>query len=288
MRNVQNIQMDPIVKEYVDLHIHTTASDGTVAPELIVERAVEMGLKAIALTDHDAVEGIEPAILSASGKKCEVVPGVELSATVDGVDLHLLGLYIDWEHGSLREQLESFRKVREERAENIVNKLNHLGIPIDMEKVKMIAGEGAIGRPHIAEALLQEGVVTSFNEAFGRYLSHNGPAYVPKFKISPEKGIEMIRSAGGIAVFAHPGTVRRDELIPLFVEQGLQGLEVIHPDHNSSTTQHYLNVVHKHGLVATGGSDFHGPNTNLAALGKYNVPSVWFERLKELHGKNLQ
>ena len=276
---------EKMMEEIADLHIHTNASDGALAPEFIVKRAIELGLKAIAVTDHDALDGIEPALKCAQGQGIEVIPGVELSATVDGVDLHLLGYYFDWTHEPLREKLESFRKVREERAEHIVKKLNQLGIRIRIEKVKEIAGEGSIGRPHIAEVLVQEGVVTSFNEAFSRYLGSKGPAYVPKFKISPEAGIEMIRSAGGIAVFAHPGTVRRDGLLPNFVAEGLQGVEVIHPDHNATTTQHYFNLAQKHGLLPTGGSDFHGPHTNMTGLGEFTIPYRWVEKLKEAHGE---
>ncbi|MFQ6091766.1 MAG: PHP domain-containing protein [bacterium] len=268
--------------QYADLHIHTTASDGTITPEETVELALQAGLKAIAITDHDAVEGIAPANEAARGRGLEVVPGVELSVSVDGIDLHLLGYYIDHTNGPFVERLQLFRRVREERAEKIVEKLNRLGVPLNLEKVKEIAGEGAIGRPHIAEALLQEHVVASFNEAFTRFLGYHGPAYVPKFKISPGEGIEMIRSVGGIAVFAHPGTVRKDELIPEFMAQGLQGLEVIHPEHNQTLAQHYTNLARKYGLVTTGGSDSHGPRKNLPAIGGIKIPWAWVAELREL------
>jgi len=274
------------MEEYVDLHVHTTASDGTKTPREIVEMAAEVGLKAVAITDHDAVDGIDQAIHTGAELGCEIIPGVELSATVDGVDMHLLGFYVDWTHRSLLEQLRYFRKVREERAAKIVQKLNQLGLHIRLEKVKEVAGDGAVGRPHIAEVMVQEHVVGSFNEAFSRYLGNKSPAYVPKFKISPKAGIEMIRSSGGIAVFAHPGTVRRDELIPSFIADGLQGLEVIHPDHSGATTQHYLELAKKYGLVTTGGSDFHGPNTNMSDLGGFCVPYAWVEKLKELRKEN--
>ncbi|UCE18104.1 MAG: PHP domain-containing protein [Gemmatimonadota bacterium] len=267
---------------FADLHVHTTASDGTVSPEKIVELALQTDLKAIAITDHDAIEGIVPAIHSAKNLDCQVVPGVELSVTMNGIDMHLLGYYIDYTDSQFAKRLEFFRKVREERAEKIVQKLNELGIPIDFENVRKIAGEGSIGRPHIAEALLQEQFVTSFNEAFVRFLGYNNPAYVPKFKMSLAEAIDLVRSAGGISVYAHPGTVKKDELIPGFIAQGLQGLEVIHPDHNPSVTKHYTDVARKFGLIVTGGSDFHGPHTNMAAIGRFKVPMSWLKELENL------
>ena len=267
---------------YADLHIHTTASDGTMRPEEIVTLAKESGLKAIAITDHDSISGIRQAIETATKEGCEVVPGVELSVTVDGIDLHMLGYYVDWTSEPLLERLDYFQRVRKERAEKMVQKLNALGIDIEFEMVQEIAGTGAIGRPHIAEALVQKQVVGSTNQAFHRFIGYTGPAYVPKFKISPFEGIDMIHSAGGVAVFAHPGTVRRDELIPRFVAQGLEGLEVIHPDHNETTTQHYINLAQKHGLVMTGGSDFHGPGITMNILGEYKIPYSWIDRLQAL------
>ena len=270
------------MEEFADLHIHTAASDGTVSPEKIADVALQAGLKAIAITDHDAIEGIAPAILSAKKLDCEVIPGVELSVTMNGIDMHLLGYYVDYEDSHFQERLEFFRKIREERAEKIVQKLNELGFSLDFENVREIAGEGSIGRPHIAQALLQEGYVSSFQEAFARFLGYNCPAYVPKFKMSLSEAIELVRSAGGIPVFAHPGTVNRDELIPGFIAQGLQGLEVIHPDHAPSVSQHYTNIARKHGLIVTGGSDFHGPHTNMAAIGRFKVPMTWLHDLKEL------
>ena len=269
----------------IDLHIHTTASDGTLTPEQIVHMATDSGFGAIAITDHDSVSGLEQALETAEQTACEVVPGVELSLTVDGVDLHLLGYYIDWTYAPLLERLESFRTVRAERAEKMVRNLNRLGISLSFEDVRNIAGSGAIGRPHVAEALVQAGVVHSTNEAFQKYIGYNGPAYEPKFKMSPTEGIALIRSAGGIAVLAHPATVRRDALIPQFIAQGLQGLEVIHPDHNETTTQHYTNLARKLGLVMTGGSDFHGPGSSMSSLGEYTIPSAWLADLKALRDR---
>jgi predicted metal-dependent phosphoesterase TrpH len=209
-----------------------------------------------------------------------LIPGVELSTTIEGVDLHLLGYYFDWTYEPLLERLHHFQQVRAQRAEQMVHKLNQLGIDITYKQVQDIAGDGAIGRPHVAEALVQEGIVITKNEAFNRYIGYNGPAYVPKFKISPIEGIQLIREAGGVAVLAHPGTVKRDELIPRFVSEGLGGLEVIHPDHNETTTQHYIELARKHDLAMTGGSDFHGPNTNLSVFGKFTIPCAWLDSLR--------
>ena len=274
--------MEKEMEEYADLHIHTTASDGTVTPEGSVELALQADLRAMAITDHDAVHGIAPALEAARGRGIEVVPGVELSVSVEGSDLHLLGYYIDYANEAFAERLRLFRQVREERAEKIVRKLNELGVPLSLERVKEIADEGAIGRPHVAEALIQQHVVSSMSEAFARFLGYDSPAYVPKFKISPKEGIEMIRSVHGIAVFAHPGTLRRDELIPGFVAQGLQGLEVVHPDHDDALVRHYTNLAQKYGLATTGGSDSHGPRKNLPTIGAVKIPWTWVEELKRL------
>lgn len=266
----------------IDLHIHTTYSDSALTPQEVVNRALELGLKAIAITDHDSVAGIEEAVEAARGKDLEVIPGVELSLTVDHSDLHLLGYFINHRDLTLVEQLNLFRAVRLERAQKIIEKLNHLGVELSLDAVLSIAGSGAVGRPHIAEALVERKYVSSFDEAFARFIGYHAPAYVPKFKLSVEEGIALIKAADGIPVLAHPITLRRDELIPHFVRCGLMGIEVIHPEQDGAAQRYYTNLARKYGLVVTGGSDCHGHQKGKLLMGTVQVPYSFLEGLRRL------
>lgn len=266
----------------VDLHIHTTYSDSALTPQQVVERALELGLKAIAITDHDAVEGIDEASQAAKGRNLEVIPGVELSLTVNHSDLHLLGYFIDHNNQGFVTRLKLFRSVRLDRAKRMVEKLNSLGVNLSLDAVLSIAGSGVVGRPHIAEALVERRYVGSFDEAFARFIGYHAPAYVPKFKLSAEEGIDLIRSVGGIPVLAHPRTVNRDELIPHFIRLGLKGIEIIHPEQGDHLRRYYSNLAKKHGLIVTGGSDCHGHLKGKLMMGTVEVPYSFLEGLKRL------
>jgi len=259
-------------EKFVDLHTHTTCSDGSMTPAELVHRARQNNLQAIAVTDHDSIEGIKMASAAAQG--LEIVPGVELSATEGHTDVHILGYYFYTAHGELLEHLETFRSGRFRRAERMVKVLNELGLDITLDAVLEKAGgeTGSIGRPHVAQALVDSGFVGSINEAFRRYIGNDGPAYVEKHVISAADAIDLIRSAGGMAVMAHPGSTRRDELIPKFVEAGLAGLEVYHPEHSPTEQRYYRQLAEKHGLVVTGGTDYHGPREGRADLGDLRIP----------------
>ena len=180
------------------------------------------------------------------------------------------------------EKLDHFRNVRLERARKMIEKLNDLGIDLSLDAVLSIAGSGAVGRPHIAEALVERRYVNSYDEAFARFLGYHAPAYVPKFKLSAEEGIALIRSVGGIPVLAHPITVRRDELIPHFVRCGLMGIEVIHPEQDEAAQRYYANLDRKYGLVTTGGSDCHGHRKGKLLMGTVRVPYSFLEELRRL------
>ena len=241
-------------------------------PAQLVHHARKKNLRAIAVTDHDSIEGINMAASVAQG--LEIIPGLELSATEGQTDVHILGYYFYIAHGELLKHLETFRIGRYSRAERMVEVLNGLGIDITFDAILEKAGgeTGSIGRPHVAQALVDSGFVGSVKEAFRRYIGSDGPAYVEKHKISAADAIGLIRSAGGMAVMAHPGSTRRDELIPRFAEAGLSGLEVYHPKHNETQQRFYRQLAEKHGLVVTGGSDYHGPRGGAADLGDLHIP----------------
>jgi len=213
---------------YIDLHLHTTCSDGQDTPEELIEAAAAAGYRTVSITDHDTVNGVVRGLEAAKGKSIELIPGIELSA-VDGLeDVHILGYYIDYKDPDFLEQTAFFKEKRLERAEEIVRNLNRIGLDIQIDTVFRIAHGAPIGRPHIAEALLSEELIDTYGEAF-RYIGSNGPAYVPKYNVKPAEAIELILKYGGIPVLAHPGIIDRDEQILEFKEYGLMGLEAIHP-----------------------------------------------------------
>lgn len=242
----------------IDLHIHTSCSDGIDTPEEIIETAVSKGYKAISITDHDTVEGVVRGIAAARGTPLELIPGIELSSLDNDDDIHILGYYIDYHDPEFLKHITFFKEKRHERAEEIVKSLNRLGLDITIEAVLKISHGAAVGRPHIAEALLSENLISSFNEAFTRYIGMNGPAYVPKYRITPREAIEIILKNGGIPVIAHPYVIHRDDIISELIEYGLMGIEAVHPLHTPEKQYHYRKLAEKYGLIATGGSDWHG------------------------------
>lgn len=264
-----------------DLHIHTTASDGSYSVEEVFRQAARVGLSAISITDHDSVDSLSAAAEYASGGDIELIPGVELSVALDRGELHLLGYFINYRDDRLLTKLALLRKVRSERAGKILRKLEEIGISLDLDALLPGQMEGAVGRLHIAQALLRSGHVGSIPEAFARYVGDDGPAYVPKMKLTMEEAVEMIVGAGGLPVLAHPGQLKRDELIPELVEMGLEGLEVYYPSHSRFETNHYEEMARHYGLVATGGSDCHGPNKGKILMGTIKVPYEVVDRLKE-------
>lgn len=241
-----------------DLHVHTTASDGVHSPSTVVSMAAETGLAALAIADHDTLGGVGEAVEAGYRYGLEVLPAIELGAELGGREIHVLGYLVDLQDLEFSSQLDFFRRSRRQRVVKIVEKLRMLGFPITYERVLEIAGGGSVGRPHIARALVEAGAVKSRDEAFNLYLGNGKPAYEPRFKLSPPEAVRMIRRAGGVAVFAHPGLAGCDSFIPSLVQEGLQGLEVYHPGHDSAVSRHYLGICRQYGLLATGGSDYHG------------------------------
>ena len=262
---------------FVDLHAHSTASDGAAPPAALVAAARQAGLSAIAVTDHDTVAGVRPAIAAAEGSGLRVVPGVELSAVDTSGETHLLGLHLaDLE--SLDARLAELRDMRRTRAERIVQRLNALGVRVTMEEVLRQAAGGAIGRPHIARALIANGWAGDLRTAFDRYLGAGRPAFVAKDRLSLADAIAMVHRAGGVAILAHPGAAATVERLKALTALGLDGVEVRHPSHDDAEVGRILALTERLGLLPSGGSDWHGQPDGSRVLGVMRVPSEWLAR----------
>ncbi len=265
---------------FVDLHTHSTASDGTLPPEQVIEAAQRCGLKALALTDHDTIAGVPAAREAGKRLGIRVIAGVELSAFYEDHEVHLLALHLS-QLDTLEKRLAELRLMRLARAEKIVEKLNALGIPITLDEVLVESAGGAVGRPHIARALIARGVVHDFRDAFMTYLGNNGSAFVPKDKLSIEDAIAIAHEAGALAIWAHPADGgRRDRLEPL-IAAGLDGIEIRHPGHSSEDIKRLQALTDFFGLVPSGGSDWHGATEGPRRLGTMNVPANWLEQQDE-------
>jgi 3',5'-nucleoside bisphosphate phosphatase len=272
----------------VDLHTHSNASDGKLSPEGIVRMAAVSGLKYLALTDHDSVAGIPAAIKTAKEfPALTFIPGVEISTEVQDGEVHVLGYYIDFTNSEFGKALERFRESRQGRAKGMIAKLAKLGINIDWARVQELAGDGVIGRPHVARAMLEKGYITSFEEAFDKYLGHGGPAYVERDKMTPAEAVELILNARGLPVLAHPFTVKEPEKqVKELKPAGLVGLEAYYKDASPDDVKAMIRVAERNGLITTGGSDYHGSGeNNEVKLGGVNVPLKAAEKLIELADK---
>jgi predicted metal-dependent phosphoesterase TrpH len=268
-------------REYVDLHVHTNASDGLLSPIEVVDIAIAKKLKAIAITDHDTTDGFTKALDYGGDKNIDLVPGVELSCMYMESDVHILGYFIDCQDEAFVKIIRKFREERYKRGEAMVAKLNELGINLNMETVKNIAGKAAVGRPHLAEALLKEEYVQTFDEAFARYLGYHASAYVPKMHFDVDHAIDLIHRVGGVSVLAHPGTLKHDEFVAEFVDMGLDGLEAYHSKHSRQMVSHYKSLAKKYGLFYSGGSDCHGPRKGKILIGTVKVPYPCYETMKK-------
>lgn len=267
-------------ERFIDLHVHTTYSDGTLTPSQVVEKAEALGLAAVGIADHDSTLGIPEALESANGLTVEVIPAVELSCTAHDLDIHVLGYFVDYTDSTFLGKLSRIRKERFRRAEQMLRKLENMGVTLSVDDVAARAGKGSVGRPHIAEAMVENGYVKSASEAFVRYIGYHSPAYVPKMEMSPKEAFTLVKSVGGIAVLAHPGTLGKDEIIPEFVREGLEGLEVWHSKHDGSTSKRLADIARSYGLLMTGGSDCHGYRQDGPLIGTVKVPYSVLEDLK--------
>ena len=275
--SVHTARVDGSAGAYVDLHAHSTASDGSKTPTAVITAARAAGLAAIALTDHDTTAGVDEAVEAGRGLGVRVIPGVELSAMDGEREIHILALHLT-HIGAIEEPLRAFRESRVVRAEQIVAKLNALGVPIAMDAVLAHAAGGAIGRPHVARALINEGWARDSRDAFDRYLGAGKPAFVAKLRLSVAEAIELAHRAGGLAVLAHPGPEGRREPIERYAALGLDGVEVRHPGHSAEDISRIGTLVDFLGLVPSGGSDWHGASDGPRVLGSMRVPAEWLVR----------
>lgn len=261
-----------------DLHTHTVYSDGRYTPESLVETCLERHLKAVAVTDHDAVEGIAPAMRAAEGTGLEVVAGIELGAPYGSGELHIVGLFIDWEQPGFAQALKKIRQGRRARVVEAVRRLGRLGLYVNLRKLVEEAEPAIPGRVHLARALQESGAVPTTKVAFQRYLGNGMPAHVPRLYPSYEEAIRIIHLAGGVAVYAHPLLSGEDGLIPAMAEAGLDAIEAQHPYHSPSVERRYRNFCERYGLLPGGGSDCHGHGQGTLATSKLSEEE--FEALK--------
>jgi predicted metal-dependent phosphoesterase TrpH len=275
---------------YVDLHIHSTASDGTLSPKEIIKTAEQVGLRAIAITDHDTVEGSVEALQHQHSSPVEILPAIEISASSDFGSMHLLGYLIRLDDASLRQTIKVVQEARANRNRQIVKRLQDLGVDISYNEISEASGGGQIGRPHVAQVLLNKRIVQSIDEAFIKFLRKGRPAYVERYRLLPVEAMQAILQAGGVPVLAHPFTLNAkteenlDRIVAELKHAGLRGLEAYYPAHGPVRTAQYERLAHRHGLLITGGSDFHGtvkPEVHVGVgRGDLRIPYRLVEELK--------
>jgi len=267
---------------YADLHTHTHCSDGTLAPEALVRRAVERGVKVLAVTDHDTIAGLKEARAAARSHGLQFVNGVELSVEVDGRSVHLLGYGFDPEHPALTDYLSAFSRRRRDRLNEMIDRLAESGVEVSTDAVDGQVGTSAApGRPHLARALAEEGHVESYQAAFDQYLDVEKPAYVPAPTQPAAAAIEALHAAGGVAVLAHPGQWTSSGVLKMLRERGLDGIECVFPSHPDYLVDYYQNICRSHDLLVTGGSDYHGrPDAEEVQLGEVGLTKSQWERFR--------
>lgn len=269
----------------IDLHLHSTASDGLLTPEALVQKAAALGLTVIALADHDTVDGVDLAIAAAKAfPRLKIIPAIEISTETPTGEVHILGYFIDHTSEELKTTLNQFRNSREIRARRMVDKLKNKGVNISWERVREIAGSGSIGRPHVAQAMLEKGYISSLAEAFEKYIGHGGPAYVERDKMTPAEAVKLVIQTDGLAMLAHPSTVSNVESLVIELKAaGLAGIEAYYKDYTNEQIEGWVNMATRHNLIVTGGSDYHGlDDTTEVMIGGTPVPQECVERLVAL------
>lgn len=277
--------------KWVDLHVHSCFSDGLLTPTEIIHHAKRRGLAGIGIVDHDTIDGIAEAIEAARNEDICVVPGVEFSTHMDGIDIHIIGYFLDEDNAELNNYLRLFREERMQRAHKMVQNLQDSGVKISIDEVLEKSQGSSIGRPHMAEVLMEKGYVETFQEAFNRYIGYHSDSYVKKYTITPEKAIQLIYESRGISVLAHPNYLITDEMISKFIKSGLDGMEVVHPNLNDSRSRYLQHLVSDAGLMMFGGSDCHGGRNGSLIIGNYKIPyqiiTEMLSMLKEKWNKTI-
>jgi predicted metal-dependent phosphoesterase TrpH len=266
---------------FADLHLHTNFSDGTYTPEELTAHGQRLGFRALALSDHDTMEGCARMAAACATAGIEFIPASELTAELDGHELHLLGYFLDTTNAKLLVELAKFQEVRQSRIREMVARIRELNVPLSEELVFEVANCRAPGRPHVARALVKAGLCRNLDEAFERFLKKDRPAWVPKFKMSAPDAIALIHQAGGLAVMAHPGLNNCDDMIPALADYGLDGLECYHTKHAAAQAYHYQKVAEQLGLLVTGGSDCHGMSKGRPLIGGVKLPYFRVEEMKK-------
>ena len=271
----------------IDLHVHTTASDGRLTPAELIRRAHEIGVEILSVADHDTIAGLPETFATAAALGVRMVPGVEFGIDIDGTEVHMLGYFFDPDDAELQAKLTELHASRVGRGRRIVDKLNALGVPLSWDRVQEIAGDGSVGRPHVARGLIEGGFVASHDEAFQRYLAHGRPAYEEHMKLAPEDCIALVHRAGGVALLAHPTWLADAEaVLPSLVAAGLDGIETYYGNYDEATIRWIEGLARKYHLVRSGGSDFHGLETSMHAdLGSVSVPDECFAELEACAGR---
>jgi predicted metal-dependent phosphoesterase TrpH len=265
--------------KYADLHLHTRYSDGTFSPEELVAQAVQHGLSALALTDHDTVEGCAATARECAAAGITFITGTELTAEFDDTEVHLLGYFVDTGNERLLTEITKFQTVRQQRIHEMVARLNAQDIPLRVEAVFELANCRSPGRPHVARALVKAGLIKNLDEAFDRFLKKGRPAWVPKARMSAPETIQLIHQAGGLAVMAHPGLNRTDDIIPGLAAAGLDGIECFHTKHSTVMAERYLGFADQFHLLVTGGSDCHGYSKAKPLIGTVKLPYEYVEKM---------
>ena len=267
--------------KFADLHLHTLFSDGTFTPEELAGHGARLGFAALALTDHDSVEGCARMAAACAAAGIEFIIGAELTAEHEDTEVHILGYFLDAENQTLLTEIARFQAVRQQRIHEMVARLNGVNVPLAAESVFALANCKSPGRPHVARALVKAGLVGHLDEAFEKYLKKGRPAWVPKTKVSALESVGLIHQAGGLAVMAHPGLNRTDEIIPALVDAGLDGIECFHTKHSTALSERYLEIADRFHLLVTGGSDCHGFSKGKPLIGGVKLPYAHVEKMKQ-------
>ncbi len=269
----------------IDFHMHTTYSDGHFSPFELIKKVRDNNINIISITDHDSVNGLEEAIGIGKDLGVEVIPGLEISTDVEDKEVHLLGYFLDINNSELKKYLSFFRDERYQRALRMVKKLNALDLDISIDDVLEVTSSSAIGRPHVAIAMMRKGIVKDYYEAFQKYLRDGAPAYERKIHVSPQSALKIINDAGGLSFIAHPGHLKESILMTL-INSGIDGIEVTHPSHNSYQIKFYRGIVNQYCLLESGGSDFHGGEKgDEDNLGRYWLDPKHYKEMLQFLGK---